>query len=250
MSLFRRLLYGVAVVVGLVIGSTARADIISVQFGVGGTLGGPALLPTDIAGVVPASNWNVAVGDSGSTGLVNNAGLATGASVSWSSNNTWSHGPSGFTPGSGNDKLMTSYLDGESNGVPATATFTGLSGSSYNVYMYSADAQETVKQSGGFFVNGVHVPGSGDGSVGGPTFIQTSPGVTGNYLLLKNVAPVGGVISITDDGTSFRIPLNGVELVQSTLVPEPATLSLLAAGALAVGGSGAFARWRRRRLMA
>jgi hypothetical protein len=110
--------------------------------------------------------------------------------------------------------------------------------------MYSADAQESVKESGGFFVNGVHFPGSGDGSVGGPTFIQTMPGVTGNYLLAKGVTPVGGVIDITSDGTSFRIPLNGVELVA---VPEPASLGVLTVGALCTGAFAMVGRWARRR---
>jgi hypothetical protein len=174
------------------------------------------------------------------------APIVTSASVAWSSNNTWTHGPSNFLPsGGGNDKLMTSYLDGESNGVPAHATFSGLGAGPYDVYMYSADAQESVKESGGFFVNGIQVPGSGDGSIGGPTFIRTMPGVTGNYLLLSDVTPTaGGVIDIVDDGTSFRIPLNGVELVA---VPEPVSLGLLSFGALCTGAVGLVGRWARRR---
>jgi hypothetical protein len=252
----RRLLFSLGILLLLGVTSAVQAGFlstsISVQFGVGGTNGGPALAPTQVAGVVPSMNWNVAVGDSGTLGGLiqdtNGVGSATGASVTWSSNNTWTHGPSNFTPGSGNDVLMTSYLDGETNGVPATATFSGLTGGLYNVYVYSADAQETIKESGGFFINGTHVPGSGDGSVGGPTFIQSSPGVTGNYIFLGDVTPTaGGVISISDDGTSFRIPMNGVELVAA--VPEPASITTMLLGALSLCGSGfagAWMRWRRK----
>jgi hypothetical protein len=233
------------------IASAGRADIIgdsiSVQFGVGGTDGGAPLAPSMVAGVVPSINWNVAVGDSGSLGgLVQDSrsvAIGTGASVSWNSNNTWTHPPSGFPAGSGDDILMSSYLDGETNGVPATATFSGLPAPAYDVYVYSADNNEA-KESGGFFINGVHVLGSGGASTGGPTYIQTSPGVNGNYLLLQNVQATGGVISISDDASAFRIPMNGVELVA---VPEPASVTSLVVGALGVGGVGFAGAWIRRR---
>lgn len=172
----------------------------------------------------------------------NGVGIVTGASVSWNSSNTW-HNTSGFA--SPDNLLMDGYLDGETNGVPATASFSNLPGTAYDVYIYSADGTETTKESGGFFVNGLHVLGSGGGSLPGPNYVQTFPGVTGNYLLLSNVSVLpGGVINISDDGSSFRIPLNGVELVQ---VPEPAGMQLVVIGSLSLGLFGLFGFWVRQR---
>jgi hypothetical protein len=250
---------GAAVVGLLAVAPAARAGptstTISVEFGIGGTAGMPTgLAPTDVAGVVPTANWNVAVGDSGALGGLiqdtNGVGMATGASVAWSSNNTWNNAASGGSdtfPGAGDHTLMNGYLDGESNNVAATATLSGLTGTAYDVYVYS-ESVEGSKQSGGFFINGVHVPGSGTfpGSNIGPTYVQTVTGTAGNYLFLGDVAPVGGVITITDDGTSFRIPMNGVELVQVP-VPEPASLSLVLAGLGTLSASGLTGWWARRR---
>jgi hypothetical protein len=113
------------------------------------------------------------------------------------------------------------------------------------VYVYS-ESIEAPKQSGGFFINGVHLPGSGTfpGSNIGPNFVQTVPGVSENYLFLGDVAPVGGVITVTDDATSFRIPMNGVELQQ---VPEPAGHGSLLAGLGTLSASGLAGWWARRR---
>src|SRR5947208_3373850 len=75
-SAVRSFCFGLAAIAALVLAVPTRAEIISVQFGVGGTNGGAGMDPADVAGVVPVANWNVAVGDSGAMGpLVNSAGI-------------------------------------------------------------------------------------------------------------------------------------------------------------------------------
>lgn len=217
---------------------------ISVEFGVGGSDGiGSGLAASDVAGVAPSANWNVASGDSGTMGSLVQDSLgtasATSVSVDWNSNNTWNDGNS-FT--GANNTLISGYLDGESGNVPATAAFSGLTSYSYTVVMYSAAGTDdgSGKESGGFYVNGTQVLGSGIGNTAGPNFIMTSPGVAGNYLVLSGVRPIGGAISISDDATSVRIPFNGVQLIST---PEPA--SLVVWGLL--GGIGLLVAARRRR---
>ena len=87
----------------------AHGQIIGVDFYGGGGGGTPgvstAMGPAETAGTVPAANWNSFTGATQATGqsLIDGTGASTGATVSWTSNNTWN------TPialGTGDVKLM------------------------------------------------------------------------------------------------------------------------------------------------
>src|SRR5688500_16058167 len=80
--------------------AAAQAQISIDWYGGGVAAGGAAstaMTPTQVAGLIPLPNWNSFTPPAGGTDasqptpqpLVDSAGLATGASVTWVSNNTW-----------------------------------------------------------------------------------------------------------------------------------------------------------------
>src|SRR3954462_4454823 len=90
----------------------AKSAGISVDFygtgGGGGTVQSQ-MGPSETAGVIPLSNWNSFAGLSGTAQpLVDDGGLATGASVTWTSNNTWN---TPITEAPGNFRMMKGYID-------------------------------------------------------------------------------------------------------------------------------------------
>src|SRR5678815_705959 len=63
---------------------------------------------SESAGVVPQTNWNNLVGLSQATpqALLNDQGLATGATVTWLCNNLWDTSANGGTDVAGNARMM------------------------------------------------------------------------------------------------------------------------------------------------
>jgi hypothetical protein len=224
-------------------------------------------LVTGTAGVVPLSGWNNITNGTFTTGTINSSGSGTATlTLSGAAANTWR---SGSTPDGGNGSLMDGYIDG-SHGGTGTIAISGLtSGGLYNLYLYTF-ADQTRPSNGGddlpnYSVNGTtyYVPVLGVGTssyttdsstVGGAFsgFVQgttsslnstnVQPASTfGNYIELANVVAAGGVITIQDnpDQTTWRSPLNGIELI--SVVPEPSVM------ALSVAGIALFGLIRRRR---
>ena len=207
---------------------TSPQNDIGVNFATGAPGNTFALAATDVAGVVPIANWNNATNSTGSdTTLTDSSGAAVGTSVSWQANDSWDAltqeamtdqftGPDqtlmagyldnqGGTKAATNASFSTGMLDG--NGV----LFAGLTAPAYDVYVYSLQAQ--VPRSGNISVTGT----SSSSQLIGTTGQQSSyvEGTSnGNYLLFSDVqvAP-GGDLLIAPDGTSFRVPIQGVELV-------------------------------------
>lgn len=216
---------------------------------------------TGIAGIVPVSGWNNianTVFPSGNTSNILSSDGSTIATLnlSGSSTNGWN---SGITGNGANASLMDGYLDagyggnGSSGGPEGSAIVTigGLTGASYNVYIYCFPDQTRPSSATdglpNYLVNGTqyyYVPllgGTGAStydasstSIGGTGFDGFIPGTTnsvndfnqdlttsefGNYIAISNVAPVSGQITIQPefDTTSYRSPLNGVELVDTSV---------------------------------
>ncbi|MGI9244113.1 MAG: hypothetical protein ACR2RV_25170, partial [Verrucomicrobiales bacterium] len=109
--------------------------------------GATPLLLTDIAGVVPASNWNNATTANANaevTGIVlnNDGGIATTAVATWQTGGaSWSVATDGLG-GAGDMKMMTGYLDqgGDGNGQIHMVTVTGIPFGTYDVYLYHSSS--------------------------------------------------------------------------------------------------------------
>jgi hypothetical protein len=204
-------------------------------------------LVTGTAGVVPIGNWNNidngGYGDGNATTLTGSDGTTT-ATLTLTGENineTWA---SGLTGDGANFSLMDGYMDGPVGGS-SVAAISGLTGAVYNVYIYCL--ADSAKPGGAgnllpnYAVNNVtnYVPVLGKGgssfttiaSVGGyfTGFVEGTttnlnnnrPGIIadyGNYIVVTNVVPVGGAITIVPevDSASYRSPLNGIEIVPAT----------------------------------
>jgi len=229
----------------------ASAQSVGVNFvGGGGPNPGSSLAPTDIAGVVPQAHFNNATGASGTlSGLLDSSGNNSGATLTFSSPNTWSSGTSTATP---NGALLNGYIDsGGSAATGATVTVTNVPFKAYDLIVYfntdnTGSARvgdyEVVTPGGTLtqqvsYINSsslILAPPYPDNSV--PTTATTLggtwlmfPGLTSSTLTLKtDQASLPGV--------NFRAPISGFQLYG--IAPEPASLgTVVALGGLALGRS-------------
>ena len=205
---------------------------IGVNFASGANGSTFALTSTDVAGVVPMSHWNNETGATGADpALIDSTGAPAAAGVSWQANTTWDAATQEdktdmFPNPSGDDTLMAGYLDNFGGTAPADTgsfsagsvdgngvLFTGLGASAYDVYVYSLPsklADNGVPRGGSITVTGASA------TTMGPIVAANSTSyVAGNnYLLFSGVqVGPGGDLLIMPDGTSFRDPIQGVELV-------------------------------------
>jgi endoglucanase len=194
------------------------------------------MAPSEIAGVVPRANWNQAgVANSGTlSNLVDENGVATTASVTWSAPDTYST-PIPDQPG--NDAMMKGYLD-NSNTVPNSVSVEGLPASfqRYDVYVYFNGGTNTSARVANYRITSVDSSGALHGCAGqswegstitgtdaadayfSGTFMPASGGSAGNYVLFIdcsgssfNLAPVHA--GSTDGDSQVRAPVNGIQIV-------------------------------------
>ncbi len=232
-----------AVLVGISAASQLKAQNYGINF-----LGNTSDNVTSVAGVVPIPGWNN-IPMSFSSGSIASSDNSVNATLTmsgagWPGDGGWH---SGLTSDGANNSLLDGYVDSGSGGNGgATATITGLtSGQLFNVYVYTfADTcrpQNNTDKLPNFSVNGItdYVPALGiadvtytvgDNEDGGGFngFVegmmtnvninqQINPANYGNYIAISNVVPSGGAITIGTeaDGTSFRSPLCGIEIVDT-----------------------------------
>jgi len=196
-----------------------------------------SLNPTDVAGVVPQANWNnleLNTGtDVGSLEYDNNGTpVASTATVSWTSNNTWRSTDTGNNafPAGPDRVLMAGYLDTLDTTAGAISLTVNnidavLRTPAYDVYVYMlGDSGEN--RGGGYTLDDGSGPIVKYGStMAGPTAHVEDPGtdidnsLDGTYLRFTSLT--GSSFTLTADTTlttpnGFRSPINGLQIVPVT----------------------------------
>jgi hypothetical protein len=169
------------------------------------------------AGVIAKPNWNNASGADRTTPLALNdeTGAASGASITWSSDNVWE---TPITEQAGNRRMMKGYLD-TGFGAATTITVSGLAAGTYDVYVY-ADGDN-----GAGSRTGVYRATAG----GVTTSINLTDAANTNFnaAFVQADHSAGNYVRFTITGTSFtltatpgtssdgrlRAPVNGLQLV-------------------------------------
>lgn len=237
----------------------AIATTISINFTDNGSADS-TMSTSDVAGLpgvgTQVSNWNNANvnGNTGSaSGLVDNTGSATGASVSWASDlGQWRLGHSVST---GDDRMWKGYLDVQAS---ATVTVTGLPFvGTYDVYVYFDGDNGTAWRVANFAIGAVSDGGEdSEGAnwgvageenqnkvynlpvAGGPGNLvwPTSGGNNdeGNYVKLSGISGSSFTLTATGGASAniLRAPINGFQIVG--VVPEPSTALFGLAGVAAL----------------
>jgi hypothetical protein len=201
---------------------------------------------TGTAGVVAQANWNnvnaggAATGSSSSL-LYSDGSAASGVSVSWSAPDTYS---ANYALNNGNETLLSNFLD-STPATGSTVSITGLSGGTYDLYIYIAGDQGSPAIRGGTYdINGtaftLYNNGTAD-SANGDFSLASGDGVTaGNYFETTITGTSLTVTTTATHGTDsfLRAPIDGLQLVA---VPEPSTWAMM------LGGVGMLGIFRRRR---
>jgi hypothetical protein len=221
-------------------GITAQAqNIISWNENNGGNV--PA--PSGLAGVAAAINWNNSIGG---MALVDNSGAASGVSFtiagSWGA---WGIAPISAGPdgdGTYNRTLLDGYANTSSGIGPEVFTITGISYSSYNLYVYfssdTANRTGTIADGNSGITYDFSTIGQPAISGANAVFTQTTDTVGGNptadYAVFSDITG-------SSDTLTLNVPNGGgIAGFQIVAVPEPGTLAL--------AGLGGFAllAWKRR----
>lgn len=198
--------------------------------------GGTIPTPSGVAGVVSAANWNNSING---MALIDNSGAASG--VSFSISGTWgawgiAGGPTQDADSTYNKYLLDGYANTSSGIGPEVFTISGISYSSYNLYVYISS--DTASRTGSI----------ADGNSGITYDFSTigQPAISGaNALLTQTTDTIGG--NPTADyavfsgltGSSDTLTLNianggGIAGFQIVAVPEPGSMMLAGLGGLAL----------------
>lgn len=212
-----RLGLGMAGIGAMAIASAAMSQTMNVDFN--NTTGAGAGLPALGYGAASGATTTAWVGATGALGA---QALGGGASLSWSaSSSLFGFDNAGVA---GNDALlMEDVLDlGSSTTTVRTATISGLTNGTYNVYVMAWAPDSAT------FLTGVAIAGGAEQIVGGAwaggAFVA---GVTHAESL--GVVVGGGTLSFAVRTSSGFGSINGFQLV---LVPAPAGLAVLALAGL------------------
>ena len=230
----------VAMALGAALVPCSQATLISVNFQGGRDPGtGPDV--TGTAGYVPAGNWNNATGLSGaSSDLTDSNGANSGASISWSTFNTWDlqNGD-----GNGGDRdMMSGYLDNFNGNV----TVSNVPYERYNVYVYFnrgvANSYTGITAGDGVTTETLYGKDNGNSFAVNGFLLSTDDSVTTDDATwtVSNVMQfsdfTGSTLTITPPanpgipgtaGANWKVFISGVQI---QAVPEPSSLVLLAAG--------------------
>ena len=198
--------------------STSSATAISIDF-VG--LYTTPMASSEVAGVVPLSNWNDAPGARSSfpLALLDQNGNSTTATVTWTSDDVWES--SSVPDQAGNDRMMRGYLDNAQMDT-TTVTVSGLppNANGYNVYVYAEDLS-TATKTGIYQISGPGITTTStllqfESSFNGIFTEATPNNPVGNYVVLTipNV-PVFTLSAIPNTASIpyKRAPVSGMQIV-------------------------------------
>ena len=217
-------------------------NAISVNFA-GGTTGVTNTLMdcSEVAGVVPVAGWNNAVGATGTVAnVIYNGGAAAGATVSWSSANTWS---SGITDQPGNYRMMEGYLDGANPSVTISNLPAAFTNAGYNVYVY-ANGDSTSGRTGKYTIGATSLELTDSSRFSG-NFGVASNG-TGNYVLFTNLSAAGFTLVCQGVGGgdgNLRAPVNGLQVVATRANLGGSLTGQVVGGSIQITWPGAELGW-------
>jgi len=171
----------------------------------------------EVAGVVPRSNWNRAVGALRGTplALVDETGATTAATMTWAANSGWA---TPIVDRPGDPRMMKGYLDTSSASV-TTVTIGGLASNTYDVYVYVDGDNRTYARSAEYTIRGAAFSA---------TTRLTDPANTNfSGTFTKAVNSTGNYVKFTISGSGFtltakpvpgtnatlRAPVNGIQIV-------------------------------------
>lgn len=209
----------------LTLAHVASGQTLSINFGSNEPSGSISTASSLTAGAIPVAGlyWNNESGATGSGALVDSAGASSGASVTWSSANTWRSNSTGATATSLNGVLTKGYLD--DGGSRANVTVTNVPYLTYNVYFIGGTDLTGYTSPK---VNGVNytysgTPGSGSTVVGTANW-GTSPWSNANtltegaiYLKVQNQASPTLTVQGGGNGNNNvnRGSLSGIQIENS-----------------------------------
>ena len=178
---------------------------------------GMALNATDLAGVMPKSQWNNLTGASGAvSSLTDEFGNGTGISVTWLGDNPWKLPSAPPTP---NGVMMQGYLDDQTADT-TTVIFSGLPllPDGYTVYVYSDGDNQNNLRTGTYTVSGTNTTTQSiviadlpNSNFNGTFTEATSSSPAGNYTTFS---VSGGSFTLTATPQySVRAPVNGIQII-------------------------------------
>jgi len=173
---------------------------------------------TETAGVVVQSNWNAAFGAARTVplALVDSAGAATPAAVTWTSNNVYA---TPITDAAGNARMMKGYLDTSST-TTTTVTLSGLSTGTYDVYVYVDGANNTTQRTGSYTLTAAGGAASTIKAIDAAStdfsgIFSQANGSVGNYLKFTMTGGGFTLTAVPDAAstTTRRAPVSGIQIV-------------------------------------
>ena len=209
---------------------SAQAASIGINFGAGRAES--ALGASDIAGVIAQANWNNASGGSGSLAVLNtDDGSASGASVSWATDEQWSAGIGVTNPDA---TLLNGWISANNTSAPdASIDITNIPFAAYNLYVYMNHdrATEDVDITGPFGTFRLHETDSDlEANIADAiTWVQQTadangdPTQEGNYALFTGLTDSNLNLILGPGGAEGSLDRGAITGIQLVAVPEPST---------------------------
>lgn len=198
------------------------------------------LAPLDVAGVVPTTAWDAAIGLTGGGFAPTNTGIGGTMSYGWNAPFSGVISPSSSTIG--DEDMMEGYLATRNLAPSITVQFSiptlaSLGWDEYDIYVYTnAGTSDTYGID--LYLGGAGVPISythndlAPGYGNGPSsYVDSQASPPGNYVVYTGLTQTTQFIEISTTAEFGGAYLNGIEIVGRT-IPEPTTGLLALLGAL------------------